>query len=386
MVSRILSFAPPPPLPCLHLAARSLDPKMISLVLAKEAAKVDAPGGEEWNGNTPLGVLASLCSCEAMGHNKCRGHRKEELFTAGDNEAEVEDEYLSGNGGNGHSNLGTSPLGTSMGSHFGRSLGSNAMSPSLSGIPGLRSLGPSDMTPNDSILAAAELLISKGASIDHVNATSEPILFLALGSHSDALAHIILEKGAWYEQPGKDGKGNPLHLAAACFLLPLTRELLFRKVEEADDAKRLSWLTMEDSNGYLPIHYAAQAGDADLVRRMVEDWEPSLLDATTGDGETALCIAAHYGHPRTVEILLKLGADPAKRDSRGLLALDYAGTMGHIRTSFALHRSGASDLKAGPPPGVCQNLVGGCDQVLATDSERDCRRCGGKRYCSVECA
>lgn len=376
LVSRLLSFQPAPPLPHLHLAARSLDPKMITLVLSK-GIDVDETGGEEWNGNSPLGVLASLCACEASGYSKCRGyHRKEELFAAGDNEAEVEEEYMGAahNGTNG--TYATSPLGSS----FGRG-GSGSFNSFYSG----RSPIPGELTPSDALVACAELLISRGASIDHRNISGEPILFLALGSHNDLLAHMLLQKGAWYEIPGK--MGNPFHIAAGCFSMEHTRDFVFEKLEAADESQRKAWLEMKDVNGYLPIHYAAQAGDASLVERMV-GWDPELLDTPTVDGETALCIAAHYGHHGTVDGLLKLGADPSKKDSRGIGPIEAAGAMGHCRASLILHRVAplAERDKDVPPVLMCQNLVGGCTVLLAQDSDRDCRRCGLKRYCSVECA
>lgn len=400
LASRLLTFVPPQSAPYLHLAACSMDPKTVSIVLAKGFA-ADAKGDEaKWNGNTPLAVLASLCSCEANGLSKCRGHRKEELFTAGDNEAQLEDEYLVAPGsGSLTATLSTSPLGTSIGSTGFNSMGlSRSLGRGTSGPLGFaaRCLSPQSATTGPSgepaamlsVLGCAEVLLANGASIHAVNASLEPVLFLALKSKNDALALLLLKKGAWYELP--EGKGNPLHVAAGCYTLHETRTYLLSKTENADEEDRLAWLNMKDEEGWLPIHYAAEAGDADLVARMV-DWDPDLMEAETDDGETPLCVAAHYGHPRTVETLLDLGADPNKKDNRGLEPMDYAGAMGHVRTSMSLHRKlvslGKLPKQGVKPIAICQNLTGGCETVLPEEtSDRDCRRCGAKRYCSVECA
>jgi ankyrin repeat protein len=43
-------------------------------------------------------------------------------------------------------------------------------------------------------------------------------------------------------------------------------------------------------------------------------------------------MAAHYGHPTVVRILLEEGADPMARNEQGLTAIDFA------------HRAGRADM------------------------------------------
>ncbi|KAI9020549.1 ankyrin repeat-containing domain protein [Hyaloraphidium curvatum] len=357
LVSRLLSFYPPSA-PYLHFAARSLDPNMVSLVLSK-GARVDDTG-DEWKGNTALGVLASLCSCEVVGLSKCRGHRRDELWAAGDNELAVEEEYNNGQGGS----------------------GSGGPRRGLSGTWNLAI--PGETTAQDQLLACAQMLISKSASLDHTNSASEPILFLAMGSHNDALARLLLDKGAWYELPG--GAGNPVHAAAGCYKLTEARAAVLGKVEKASDEERARWLWMKDHDGYLPIHYAAQAGDAVLVKRIV-GWDSGLVGALSGDGETPLAVAAHYGHPKTIKTLLDLGADPQVRDSRGVGPIEYAGSFAHSRSCEVLGKAIAESVAGGNVPlDVCRNINGGCTSVVNPEQDRTCRRCGTKKYCSVDCA
>lgn len=56
-----------------------------------------------------------------------------------------------------------------------------------------------------------------------------------------------------------------------------------------------------------PLHFAAQEGDIDMVRAIVE--AGAGVDLTDDDGATALHYAAMYGHAEVVEYLVSVGAD-----------------------------------------------------------------------------
>ncbi|KAL0948340.1 hypothetical protein HGRIS_010926 [Hohenbuehelia grisea] len=61
-------------------------------------------------------------------------------------------------------------------------------------------------------------------------------------------------------------------------------------------------------NDAVPIIVAVQAGDADMVRKII-DVDPGALTSTGLEGETALHMAAAMGHAGIVEILCLGGAD-----------------------------------------------------------------------------
>lgn len=74
--------------------------------------------------------------------------------------------------------------------------------------------------------------------------------------------------------------------------------------------------------GWSPIHYAASGPNTRLVQWLLD--RGALADAESPNGTTPLMLAAQHAPEGTVELLLKRGADPRKRNQRGLRAADYA--------------------------------------------------------------
>src|ERR687886_283401 len=72
---------------------------------------------------------------------------------------------------------------------------------------------------------------------------------------------------------------------------------------------------------------AAQTGDVERVRALL----PPCGDgaAAPPGGVTPLMAAAAGGHEPTVELLMRRGADPARRDRRGRSAAFHARAAGH---------------------------------------------------------
>jgi ankyrin repeat protein len=50
----------------------------------------------------------------------------------------------------------------------------------------------------------------------------------------------------------------------------------------------------------------------------------AYIDATSPNGTTPLMMAAHYGTPAAVKLLLDGGADPGLKNEQGLSAIDFA--------------------------------------------------------------
>ena len=101
----------------------------------------------------------------------------------------------------------------------------------------------------------------------------------------------------------------PLMMAALKGHLDLVRKLIAR---DADVNKP----------GWAPLHYAATNGHLAIVRMLLD--HHAYIDAESPNGTTPLMMAAHYGTPETVKLLLEAGADPLLKNSIGLTALDFA--------------------------------------------------------------
>jgi len=106
----------------------------------------------------------------------------------------------------------------------------------------------------------------------------------------------------------------------------------------------------EDSspgNNNSQLHNLARVGDVGGVRHLLKDltkqdqWQ--IIQARNSTGSTALHVAAYYGQPELVELLLEAGANPWHKNRHGWHAGHYATRWSqprNIRLSLGL-RPGA---------------------------------------------
>lgn len=74
--------------------------------------------------------------------------------------------------------------------------------------------------------------------------------------------------------------------------------------------------------GWAPLHYAATGGHLEIMALLLE--HHAFIDAESPNKTTPLMMAAHYGSPEAVKLLLDAGADTAMRNELGLTAIDFA--------------------------------------------------------------
>jgi uncharacterized protein len=92
---------------------------------------------------------------------------------------------------------------------------------------------------------------------------------------------------------------------------------------QLDIAKRLIDLGADvNKTGWTPLHYAATRGHLDLMNLLLE--KNAYIDAASPNGTTPLMMAAFYGTPSAVKLLLEAGADPLLRNQKDLTAIDFA--------------------------------------------------------------
>ena len=77
--------------------------------------------------------------------------------------------------------------------------------------------------------------------------------------------------------------------------------------------------------GWAPLHYAVSSsqGDALGVAKLLLD-NSAYVDAASPNGTTPLMMAAMYGSPEAVKLLLEESADPTLKNQLGLTAIDFA--------------------------------------------------------------
>ena len=102
---------------------------------------------------------------------------------------------------------------------------------------------------------------------------------------------------------------TPLMLAALSNQLDVAKVLIERGAEV-------------NRKGWAPLHYAATRGHIAMMRLLLEN--NAYIDAESPNGTTPLMMAAYYGTPLSVKLLLEEGADPTPRNQSHVNALDLA--------------------------------------------------------------
>ena len=74
--------------------------------------------------------------------------------------------------------------------------------------------------------------------------------------------------------------------------------------------------------GWAPLHYAATKGHLAIMTLLLDSH--AYIDAESPNGTTPLMMAAFYGTPSAVKLLLEAGADPLLKNTQGLTAIDFA--------------------------------------------------------------
>ncbi len=160
--------------------------------------------------------------------------------------------------------------------------------------------------------ARLRTLAARGFDLNTVNENGEHPLLLALKDEAwEAAAFLSGHPSVNVEVRNAAGE-SPLMIAALKGQLALAERLIARQAEV-------------NKPGWAPLHYAAtQAGPGavPMVRLLLE--HHAYIDAESPNGSTPLMMAAHYGSPAVVKLLLEEGADPLLRNEQGLTAIDFA--------------------------------------------------------------
>lgn len=175
-------------------------------------------------------------------------------------------------------------------------------------------------SPADDFFAAAKsdnesamvLLLLRGLDLNTRDAAGNHALLLAIREGSLKVAHFLLDQPSLQVEARNAQGESPLMMAALKGELALARRLIERQAEV-------------NKPGWTPLHYAATGAtpvSIDMVRLLLE--HHAYIDAESPNRSTPLMMAAHYGLPAVVKLLLDEGADPLLRNEQGLTAIDFA--------------------------------------------------------------
>jgi uncharacterized protein len=167
-------------------------------------------------------------------------------------------------------------------------------------------------------------LAQRGFDLNTLDPGGQHPLYLALRDESDRVAMFLLSRPE-VKVEHRNAKGeSPLMMAALKGKLELVRRLIDRQAEV-------------NKPGWAPLHYAAtHASERSLpvVRLLLE--HHAFIDAQSPNGSTPLMMAALYGNPQVVRLLLEEGADTAMKNEQGLSAIDFAHRAGRKETADAI--------------------------------------------------
>jgi uncharacterized protein len=100
-----------------------------------------------------------------------------------------------------------------------------------------------------------------------------------------------------------------------------------------------------NKTGWAPLHYAATGGHVEIIQILLDEY--AYIDAESPNKSTPLMMAAKYGTPAAVKLLLEAGADATLRNELGLSAIEFA-QQGNRRDSAGMI---AAAIRAAQPKG-----------------------------------
>ena len=159
---------------------------------------------------------------------------------------------------------------------------------------------------------ALTALLQRGFDPNTRDAKGQPGLLLAVREPAPNALRVLLNAKNIQVEARNSQDESPLMMAAIRGQLDIARQLIDK---DADVNKP----------GWAPLHYAVSSsqGDALGVAKLLLD-NSAYVDAASPNGTTPLMMAAMYGSPEAVKLLLEESADPTLKNQLGLTAIDFA--------------------------------------------------------------
>jgi len=175
-----------------------------------------------------------------------------------------------------------------------------------------------------------QALLQRGFDPNTVNPEGMPALMVAVREPSLKVAQLLASWPKVKTEVRNEKDESVLMLAALKGFLPLVKQL----VENDADVNKTGWT---------PLHYAASGGHVSIVEFLLEN--SAYIDAESPNGSTPLMMAAMYGSPESVKVLIQAGADLTIKNQLGLTALDFA-VRGNRQNAKELIETGLERLAA----------------------------------------
>ncbi len=156
---------------------------------------------------------------------------------------------------------------------------------------------------------AVQSLLQRGFDPNTRNPKNLHGLFLALREPSPKVAQLLIKAPKIDLNPITEDGETPLMMAVFKGHIDLAVQM----IDKGADVNQPGWA---------PLHYAATSGNVQLIKILLENH--AYIDAESPNKTTPLMMAAHYGTPGAVKLLLEEGADVSLKNDLGLTAIDFA--------------------------------------------------------------
>jgi uncharacterized protein len=179
---------------------------------------------------------------------------------------------------------------------------------------------------------AITALLSRGFDPNTASPQQMDGLYLALRDGSLKAAQSLIDWPKTNVESRSPQDESPLMMAALKGHLGLVKKL----IERGADVNKTGWA---------PLHYAATGGHPAIIEVLLE--HHAYIDAESPNRTTPLMMAAHYGTPAAVKLLLDAGADATLRNQLGLSAVDFANRANRKDAADLI----AASMRAAQPKG-----------------------------------
>ena len=158
-------------------------------------------------------------------------------------------------------------------------------------------------------VATVQNLLQRGFDVNTKDPNEQNGLYLAFREPSLRVAKVLID----WPATDFDAINGQDETALMMAVLKGHNDLALQIIRKVDDVNKTGWT---------PLHYAATSGNVVLISALLE--KHAYIDAESPNGTTPLMMAAQYGTPSAVKLLLDEGADPLLRNALAFTAIDFA--------------------------------------------------------------
>lgn len=177
-----------------------------------------------------------------------------------------------------------------------------------------------------------------------------PLHLSVIGGH--ALTTQTLLQGENWRGPKEDKSAMRRHVSKSSAVLAIATKANFKRIVKllVDAGVDINW---QDGVGETALHIAARFGHDECARILIEGTDEQKADLNAVEKNfhwTPLHIAAVDGHLSVATLLVEAGADVDKLDSSGWTAKEHASLRGHLPIARLLKENTRVDEVTATPP------------------------------------